>query len=182
MKKLILTAAILGTISVPGIVMAQHGADDTAAHIQREDRPSTSTALKNTVSETNNMPSNDDRRQNSIQTNNGMVRLETKTQAPANSIRPFAALTTAQAVFPDKSITKIEVETEEGRTVYSVRFSDGSRVDVDALTGVVVRKQNSVAVTTSTAKTTTSTVSSSHGHGSDDVTPELHHSGHGSDD
>lgn len=37
------------------------------------------------------------------------------------------------------SITKIELETENGIVVYSVRFSDGGRVDVNATSGAVLR-------------------------------------------
>lgn len=38
-----------------------------------------------------------------------------------------------------KTITKIELEMEEGKAVYSVRFSDGGRVDVNATDGSVLR-------------------------------------------
>ena len=40
---------------------------------------------------------------------------------------------------PGKVITKIELEVEEGKVVYSVRFSDNGRVDIDATNGDVVR-------------------------------------------
>ena len=40
---------------------------------------------------------------------------------------------------PGKIITKIELEVEEGKVVYSVRFSDNGRVDIDALNGDVTR-------------------------------------------
>ena len=40
---------------------------------------------------------------------------------------------------PGKVITKIELEVEEGKVVYSVRFSDSGRVDIDATNGDVVR-------------------------------------------
>lgn len=40
---------------------------------------------------------------------------------------------------PGKTITKIELETEDGKVVYSVRFSDDGRVDVDATNGNVIR-------------------------------------------
>lgn len=40
---------------------------------------------------------------------------------------------------PGETITKIELETENGVVVYSVRFSDGGRVDVNATDGSVVR-------------------------------------------
>jgi uncharacterized membrane protein YkoI len=45
----------------------------------------------------------------------------------------------ASAERPGQTITKIELETEEGVVVYSVRFADGGRVDVSATDGSVVR-------------------------------------------
>lgn len=45
----------------------------------------------------------------------------------------------ASAKRPGKTITKIELEMEEGKAVYSVRFSDGGRVDVNATDGSVLR-------------------------------------------
>ncbi|MBI2007741.1 PepSY domain-containing protein [Candidatus Saccharibacteria bacterium] len=46
---------------------------------------------------------------------------------------------TALAQRPGKTIIKIELEMEEGVAVYSVRFSDSGRVDVNATNGAVVR-------------------------------------------
>lgn len=45
----------------------------------------------------------------------------------------------AVAQRPGQTVIKIELETEEGAVVYSVRFADGSRVDVNATNGTVVR-------------------------------------------
>lgn len=45
----------------------------------------------------------------------------------------------AEAQRPGKTITKIELETEEGVVVYSVRFADDGRVDVNATDGSVLR-------------------------------------------
>lgn len=56
---------------------------------------------------------------------------------------------TAAAQRPGKTITKIELETEEGKVVYSVRFSDDGRVDVDATNGSVVRVRGADGVKTS---------------------------------
>ncbi len=48
----------------------------------------------------------------------------------------------AAAQRPGKTITKIELETEEGVVVYSVRFADDARVDINAANGAVVRIRN----------------------------------------
>ena len=47
------------------------------------------------------------------------------------------------------SITKIELETENGVVVYSVRFSDGGRVDVNATSGAVLRVRSGSETNTS---------------------------------
>ena len=44
----------------------------------------------------------------------------------------------AQNQRPGKTVTKIELETEEGVVVYSVRFSDNGRVDINATNGNVL--------------------------------------------
>jgi uncharacterized membrane protein YkoI len=58
------------------------------------------------------------------------------------SISLQEARTIAQNQRPGKTITKIELEVEEGVVVYSVRFSDDGRVDVNAANGAVVRVKN----------------------------------------
>ncbi len=54
----------------------------------------------------------------------------------------------AQAQRPGKTITKIELETEHNVVVYSVRFSDGGRVDIDATSGNVIRTRSADEVRT----------------------------------
>ncbi len=45
----------------------------------------------------------------------------------------------AEARRPGKAVKKIELEMEEGVGVYSVRFTDSGRVDVNATTGAIMR-------------------------------------------
>lgn len=47
----------------------------------------------------------------------------------------------AQQQRPGKTIRKIELETEHGAVVYSVRFTDGGRVDVHANNGSITRNE-----------------------------------------
>jgi uncharacterized membrane protein YkoI len=71
--------------------------------------------------------------------------LEIDASVPADFVAGVtieSARATAQGVFPDKTIVKIELETEEQVVVYSVRFSDDSRVDVSAVDGSIVRSRN----------------------------------------
>lgn len=50
-----------------------------------------------------------------------------------------AAVQTAKEKRPSKTVSKVKLELEGGIVVFSVRFSDGGRVDVDALTGDTLR-------------------------------------------
>ena len=61
---------------------------------------------------------------------------------PANTATGIGfakALEVAKAERPGSKVYKIELELEGGVVVYSVRFTDQARVDVNAQTGVVVR-------------------------------------------
>jgi uncharacterized membrane protein YkoI len=78
----------------------------------------------------------------------GLAYVETKDTVKTNESVPAdfvpgvslqQARDIASAKRPGKTITKIELEMEEGKAVYSVRFSDGGRVDVNASDGSVVR-------------------------------------------
>ncbi len=44
---------------------------------------------------------------------------------------------------PNGVVSKIEIELEEGVVVYSVRFTDKSRIDVDVASGAIVRQKQS---------------------------------------
>lgn len=50
-----------------------------------------------------------------------------------------AAVQTAKTQRVGKFVEKVELEVEDGIVVYSVRFSDEGRVDIDATTGSVLR-------------------------------------------
>lgn len=60
---------------------------------------------------------------------------------PANFVAGISfnqARQIAQAERPEKKIEKIELEVEDGQVVYSIRFQDEGRVDINATTGDVV--------------------------------------------
>ena len=46
----------------------------------------------------------------------------------------------ALAQMPGKTIRKIQLDHEDGKLVFSVRFTDGSRVNIDAVSGAIVAK------------------------------------------
>ncbi len=52
------------------------------------------------------------------------------------------AVALAEKQFPTKKVEKVEKETEEGVAVWSVRFTDGSRVDVNIATGELTRTKD----------------------------------------
>jgi uncharacterized membrane protein YkoI len=57
----------------------------------------------------------------------------------ASDIGEAAAKTIANGRLSGKTIEKVEIETEEGVKVYSVRYTDDSRVDVRASDGAILR-------------------------------------------
>lgn len=74
------------------------------------------------------------------------------------------ALEVARAEKPNSKVFKIELELEGGIVVYSVRFSDQARVDVDAQNGTIVRTKAAKlqeATTEDTDQTTSSNSGSS---------------------
>lgn len=158
MKKLLLAAAITGLVAVPTLVSARHGADDNnkATDVRQEDRKVKSANTSNaTTTSTNGSlddsttteDTNDDSQtvanaSTSNETTVGGVKVEKEANLPENAVSMEDAQATAQAVFADKTIKKVEIEKEHGSVVYSFRFSDGSRVDVDAATGEVVSSRD----------------------------------------
>lgn len=67
------------------------------------------------------------------------------------------AVEVAKSTMPGKIINKIEIESDDGIVLYSIRFTDEARVDINAETGAVVR-----------AKTPSSSKKSSESKSSDD--------------
>ncbi|HSH17886.1 MAG TPA: PepSY domain-containing protein [Candidatus Saccharimonadales bacterium] len=61
------------------------------------------------------------------------------------TIAPEKARQVAKAKYPGSTITRIELGVHAGKAVFSVRFADKARVDVDANTGAVVRTKDPVA-------------------------------------
>lgn len=80
--------------------------------------------------------------------------VETDDTIPAGFVAGITidqARQTALAQRPGKTVSKIELETEEGKVVYSVRFTDGGRVDVNATDGSVVRVKNPSSTSTTSS-------------------------------
>lgn len=117
-KKILLGALVVGLIATPSVALARNGADDSAAHQTQDVR-------------------REDRRQN----HNTVIRTNPASVTPvSNSMAAEQAKSIALARFPDKTIEKVEIENENGQVLQSVRFTDGTRVDV-AQNGTIVREE-----------------------------------------
>lgn len=87
-------------------------------------------------------PSNDDEAE---EEDNEENEAEEEDEIPSNFV---ATITIAQARaiaenrLPGRTVKKIELEMEEGVGVYSVRFTDSSKVDVNAKTGAIVKVED----------------------------------------
>lgn len=133
MKKLLVIPVIVGLVAVPSLALAQRGSDDVKpATGNAPTSIGSPTLVKTEASEhasqtpavTGTTPSG-----NSVQT---------PITVPADAITADAAKAIAQSAFPDKTVTKVETEQEHGVLVYEVKFSDGTEVKVNALTGEIV--------------------------------------------
>lgn len=127
MKKTILAVALAAAaLTVPMTVSARQGSDDgrSGSDVRRENR-------------------REDRRvgttATTVDTNRGAVRVESRVQLPSDSISLDRAIATANATLPGKTLKKVEIEQRQGSAIYSVRFTDGSRVDVRAGDAQVTR-------------------------------------------
>ena len=137
-KKLLITAASIGLIAVPAIVVARNGGDDVnrQSDVHQEERKNDGQEDKREDRQ------DDDQNESRITTQNGIVKIENEAALPSGSITIGQAMATAKAIFPDKTIRKIEIETEDGAIVISVRFTDNSRIDVRAADGQITRQSD----------------------------------------
>lgn len=137
-KKLLIAAASVGLIAIPSFVVARNSTDDTNRQSdgRQEDRQN-----EQQEDRRQDRQNNDQNEQRAI-TKNGIIKIENETSLPAGSTTIDQAMGVAQAAFPNKTIRKIEVETEDGAVVISVRFTDNSRVDVRASDGQITRQQD----------------------------------------
>jgi uncharacterized membrane protein YkoI len=127
MKRVLATAAVVGLVAVPSIAFASHGADDInvpAGDVRQEDRQANRQEDKADKVPAGTAQARDD-----------------QAVSPSNTAIT-EAITIAQNEMPGKTVVKVEHENEDGVDVFSVRFDDGSRVDVDSSTGAVVRNEN----------------------------------------
>ena len=168
-KKLLLIPAVAGLVLVPRVAIASRGADDAnrANDIRREDRredrrndatqgvQSRSDRANEVANGPNPTPKVDDNPSASDLAEGSAVAGASTSNSSSSSSQPLSGreitLDQAKAValsqYGSSSIKKVEIEMEHGAKVYSVRFVDGSRVDVSASDGTVTRTKIKGAVT-----------------------------------
>lgn len=139
MKKILLIPAIIGLVAVPSFVVAHRGTDESKPNDVRQEssRQASSVQEKNPSSATSNSAdspgSSDDNSDNS--------QAAASNPSSSSSINLDQAKAIALGVFPGKTIKEVETEVEHGILVYSVRFTDSSRVDVNSNDGSIVRTE-----------------------------------------
>ncbi|HEX7259601.1 MAG TPA: PepSY domain-containing protein [Candidatus Saccharimonadia bacterium] len=84
-----------------------------------------------------------------------------RTTAQTPTITLTSAKSIAMAQHPGSTIRKVELETEDGVLVYSVRFVDGARVDVRASTGAIERNEPATETNTTGGDASNTTNSNS---------------------
>lgn len=137
MKKLALYSAALvsaALVAAPIIsVNARRGADDSADHIRQEDRHENDLQINSPT------PTQPEQESESSETGEDAATtniISTITQEEAKAI--------ADTVYPDKTIREVELEQEHGLMVWEIKFTDGSRLDIDAETGAITRNIDTV--------------------------------------
>ena len=137
----LMIAGIVGLVAVPSIVSARHGADDLAGHIRQEDRGLRQEDKGASAQVAGSTQTN----QTSESVIDG-IKVENSVTLPTGAISFDEAKAIATGQFPTKTIVKVETEIEHSVVVYSFRFSDGSRVDVNVLDGAITRATDASAV------------------------------------
>jgi Peptidase propeptide and YPEB domain len=142
-KRIVMAVAVAGSVMVlPTVaVQARRGADDPAGHVRQEDRRAdrrvddTTTTVAPTTTE--GVVLSDTSSSNTTPTSTSTTTTQTGTVLGATTLEEAVAI--AKKQFPTKTVEKVEKESEEGVSVWSVRFTDNSRVDVSVETGEVTR-------------------------------------------
>ena len=139
MKKILLIPAVIGLVAVPSFVVAHRGADDNKPNeVRKEDHRQDSPAQANT---TDSDSSGSDDSPDLSDDNSNDDSSSTNTPGSSSSVTLDQAKAIALSVFPNKTIKKVETELEHGVLVYSVRFTDSSRVDVNSNDRSIVRTE-----------------------------------------
>ncbi|MCA9327785.1 PepSY domain-containing protein [Candidatus Saccharibacteria bacterium] len=138
MKKVLAVAAIVGLVAAPSIASAHFltSSDDTTASVPQTLAENTTSPTVATTTTEDNSSSTDSTVNVPGQTD--PVPTSTEGDVSGATISWEDAIAQAQAVFPDKTLVKVELENEGGTVVYEFKFSDGTKFKLDAVTGAVL--------------------------------------------
>lgn len=125
MKKILMIPAVIGLLAVPSFALAHTGT------VSNTLLTGASSSDKDTSKNTSKPMSDDNDKSDS-----------SPVVAPAGSISVDQAKTIALGVFPSKTIKSVETEPEHGMFVFSVRFTDGSQVNIQASDGAVLSNES----------------------------------------
>jgi uncharacterized membrane protein YkoI len=134
MRKIIASAIITSMVAIPGVAFA-HGNPNGNSAPAAASSP-TSQSQRQGQNDDNG---NDNAREQRV-TIPGQatpVTIETSVALPTGSVSLNTAIAVAQKAMPGKTIAKVEIENENATVVYSVRFSDNTRVTILASNGTV---------------------------------------------
>ncbi|HET9098395.1 MAG TPA: hypothetical protein VFN51_02145 [Candidatus Saccharimonadales bacterium] len=169
MKKGILSAAIIGLVAAPSIVMAETGGSNVAL------KTASSTSGVNTTSDSSTPISSGSAAINTAGSFNQGSSSSTTTSDVTGTVTTTGgstvptddyttlnpgitfeqAVTDAQDVFPSKTITRASLYSFGDSTAFRVLFSDGSQVDINGSNGTVLSSFDSNASTSTTTTATT---------------------------
>lgn len=153
------TVLVAGLVAVPSVAFARQGADDRSTEVRREDRSDNQEVNRRVQTEDNSNTAKEDN-PNSVDANgndlrgdgtpedNQPLQAEQMQSSQTSSEVNTAAVTRQQAIdiangrMPGKELKKVEAENEHGVAVWSVRYEDGSRVDVSQSDGTIQRERN----------------------------------------
>lgn len=144
MKKVLAVAAVVGLLAVPSVAFASRGADDSQngnTYARQEDRRADRQLDRRDDRREDRQEDRQDDRREDRREDRRQDHVTPVTNPSTMSSTETEARRIAQSLMPNKTITHVEHEFEDGVAVTSVRFSDNSRVDVD-VSGNVVRVED----------------------------------------
>ena len=146
MKKQLLigSAFVVSLLAVPVITQAHNGASVIGLANQKQHITSPAALLAiskihDANSDTTKPDSNDVKLNVSASTDSEDSVVTTK-------ITLEEALVIAKKEFPVKTVEKTESEKEDGILIWEIKFTDGSKLEIDATTGAVLSKKDSTAI------------------------------------
>ena len=146
MKKQVIigSALTLSLLMIPVVAQARHGADNPIGHVGQQDKLKTTTTTPvTTVTGDDKVTTNTAPTGTVLSTTSSTT---TPTVASDSTVTLEEAVATAQKQFPDKTVKETEKESEDGKQVWEVEFTDGTKVEIDATTGAIIESKDKVNV------------------------------------